>query len=294
MALALGSHMSASGGVDKAIGRGKALSLAAIQIFSKNERQWRANPLDPAVVERFHTEVARTGVRNLVVHDSYLINLASPKSDILEKSIPAFVDELLRCDTLGIPHLVTHPGAHTGSGVEAGIARFAQSMNEIHASNPDTKAVTLLETTAGQGTALGRSFDELAAIIEQIDKKDRVAICMDTCHIFAAGYDFREPSDYERIMVDFDRLIGLDRIKVFHLNDSKNPAGSFKDRHDHIGDGEIGLEGFRHFMNDPRFKGVPGILETENDDAGTSDRRNLATLRSLIDSHSLGCSSVKT
>jgi deoxyribonuclease-4 len=282
MVLALGSHMSASGGVDLVFARGEALGLESIQLFSKNERQWLAKPLDPAVIERFHAETARTGVTKLVVHDSYLINLASPKPDILEKSIPAFADELLRCDQLGIPYLVTHPGAHTGSGVEAGIARFAQSLNEIHDSMPDGKALTLLETTAGQGTALGRSFEEIAAIIDQIEDKSRVGVCLDTCHIFAASYDYRTPDQYEAMMTSFDELIGIDRLKVIHLNDSKNPVGSFKDRHDHIGDGEIGLEGFRPFMNDPRLEGVPGILETEKDDAGEKDRRNLATLKSLI------------
>jgi deoxyribonuclease IV len=282
MVLALGSHMSASGGVDLVFGRGEALGLESIQLFSKNERQWFAKPLDPVVIERFHAETARTGVTKLVVHDSYLINLASPKPDILEKSIAAFADELLRCDQLGIPYLVTHPGAHTGSGVETGIARFAQSLNEIHGSMPDGKALTLLETTAGQGTALGRSFEEIAAIIDRVEDKSRVGVCLDTCHIFAAGYDYRTQEQYEAMMSSFDELIGIGRLKVIHLNDSKNPVGSFKDRHDHIGEGEIGLEGFRPFMNDSRLVGVPGILETEKDDAGEKDRRNLATLRSLI------------
>jgi deoxyribonuclease-4 len=166
--------------------------------------------------------------------------------------------------------------------VEAGIARFAESLNEIFASMPDSKTLTLLETTAGQGTALGRSFDEIAAIIEQVEEKDRVGVCLDTCHIFAAGYDYRTPEQYAEMMESFENTIGLSRLKVIHLNDSKNPLGSNKDRHDHIGDGEIGLEGFRQFMNDSRLAGIPGILETEKDDAGEYDRRNLATLRSLI------------
>lgn len=282
MTLALGSHVSASGGVDKTLARGEALNLESLQLFSKNERQWRAKPLDPAVVEHFRAEVERTGITKLVVHDSYLINLASPKEDILKKSMPAFTDELERCDELGIPWLVTHPGAHTGSGVEAGIARFAQSLNEIFASLPDSRTITLLETTAGQGTALGRSFEEIAAIIDLVEDKDRVGVCLDTCHIFAAGYDFRTPELYAETMGHFDQLIGLDRLKVLHLNDSKNDLGTNKDRHDHIGDGFIGIEGFRGFMNDARLNGVPGILETEKDDAGDYDRRNLETLRSLI------------
>jgi deoxyribonuclease-4 len=282
MALALGSHVSASGGLDLVFGRGEVLNLESIQLFSKNERQWLAKPLDPGVVERFLAEKERTGVTRLVVHDSYLINLASPKPDILGKSIPAFADELARCDTLTVPYLVTHPGAHTGSGVEAGIARFAQSLNEIFDSMPESTTLTLLETTAGQGTALGRSFEEIAAIIDLVEAKERVGVCLDTCHIFAAGYDYRTPELYAETMDQFDRLIGMDRLKVIHLNDSKNSLGSNKDRHDHIGDGEIGLDGFRQFMNDPRLAGVPGILETEKDDAGEYDRRNLATLRSLV------------
>jgi deoxyribonuclease-4 len=284
MSLALGSHVSASGGVDLALGRAEALDLESAQIFSKNERQWVAKPLDPGVVQHFHEEVARTGLTRLVVHDSYLINLASPKPEILEKSIPAFADELDRCDILGIPHLVTHPGAHTGSGVDAGIARFAQSLNEIFASMPDSKTITLLETTAGQGTTLGRTFEELAAIIDLVDDKSRVGVCMDTCHIFAAGYDFRTPELYDAMMNHFDKVVGIDRLKVLHLNDSRNPLGSFKDRHHHIGEGDIGHEGFRPFMNDLRLAGIPGILETEKDDSGENDRRNIATLNSLISS----------
>jgi len=282
MTLAFGSHMSASGGVDKALARGEELNLGSLQLFSKNERQWKAKPLDPDVVQRFHDEVERTGITKLVVHDSYLINLASPKPEILEKSIPAFADELERCDLLGIPHLVTHPGAHTGSGVKAGIARFAQSLNEIFDSMPESKTITLLETTAGQGTTLGRSFEEIAAIIDLVEDTTRVGVCLDTCHIFAAGYDYRTPEHYAGTMAQFDRLIGLDRLKVIHLNDSKQPFGSNKDRHDHIGDGEIGIEGFRQFVNDPRLDGIPGILETEKDDAGENDRRNIAALKGLV------------
>jgi len=282
MTLAFGSHMSTSGGVDKALARGQELNLESVQLFSKNERQWNARPLDPEVVQRFHDEVARTGTTKLVVHDSYLINLASPKPDILEKSIPAFADELNRCDVLGIPHLVTHPGAHTGSGVDAGIARFARSLNEIFGSMPESKTITLLETTAGQGTSLGRSFEEIAAIIDQVEDKPRVGVCLDTCHIFAAGYDYRTPELYAETMAQFDSVIGLDRLKVIHLNDSKQPFGSNKDRHNHIGDGEIGLEGFRQFVNDSRLDGIPGILETEKDDSGDNDRRNIATLKALV------------
>lgn len=282
MVLAFGSHMSAAGGVDLALGRAEELALESCQIFSKSERQWNAKPLDPVVVERFRSETERTGITKLVVHDSYLINLASPKPDIREKSLAAFRDELERCDTLGIPYLVTHPGAHTGSGFEAGIQQFADSLNEIYELLPDNRALTLLETTAGQGTSLGRSFSELAAIIEKVEAKDRVGVCLDTCHVFAAGYDYRTPELYATMMEEFDSTLGLDRLKVIHLNDSKFPLASYRDRHDHIGAGEIGLEGFRQFVNDPRLAGIPGILETEKDPEGDNDRRNLETLKCLV------------
>ncbi len=282
MTLAFGSHLSTSGGVDRVFARAETLPVHSCQIFSKSERQWLAKPLDPAVVERFHAEKNRTGLAKLVVHDSYLINLASPKPDILTKSLAAFTDELERCDLLGIEFLVTHPGAHTGSGVEAGIARFADSLNEVFRENPDNKAITLLETTAGQGTTLGRSFEEISAIIERVEEKDRVGVCLDTCHIFAAGYDFRTAEGYAEVMDRFDRTIGLHRLRVLHLNDSKMPFASNKDRHAHIGEGEIGMEGFRHVVNDARLAGLPAILETEKDDTGENDLKNLATLRELV------------
>lgn len=274
--------MSAAGGVDKALTRGGDLDLASIQLFTKNERQWQAKPLDPDVIDRFHAEKARLGIEKLVSHDSYLINLASPKEDIRQKSHAAFKDELHRCDLLTIPFLVAHPGAHTGSGVDAGVAQFAESMNRVHDEMPDSPTMTLLETTAGQGTTLGRSFEEIAAIIDQIDAKERVGVCLDTCHIFAAGYDFRSPKTYAETMTAFDSIIGLDRLKALHVNDSKNPLGSNRDRHEHIGDGEIGLEGFRQFVNDSRLAGLSAILETEKDPDGEDDRRNIATLQSLV------------
>jgi deoxyribonuclease-4 len=279
MVLAFGSHVSASGGVDRAPQRGADVGAEAIQVFSKNERQWLAKPLDPAVVENFRAEIERTGIGfdKLVVHDSYLINLASPKDEILEKSIAAFTDELERCDQLGIPYLVTHPGAHTGSGVEAGIERFATSLNEIFAGPSRESDDDLAGNDCGQGTALGRSFEEIAAIIDGVEQKERVGVCLDTCHIFAAGYDYRTPDLYAAMMDNFDQTIGIDRLKVIHLNDSKHSLGSNKDRHEHIGDGEIGPEGFRQFVNDSRLAGVPGILEPkrilpENTIGATSQR----------------------
>ncbi len=283
MTLEFGTHASASGGVDKALQRAADVGATSCQIFAKNERQWNAKPLDPAVVERFKAECERTGIRHLVVHDSYLINLASPKEDIHAKSMAAFQDELERCATLGIPHLVTHPGAHTGSGVDEGIRKFAESINVLHDRLPDNPTITCLETTAGQGTTLGRSFEELAAIIDLVEDKERVGVCLDTCHVFAAGYDLGTVDSTRAVIDEFDETIGLKRLKVLHLNDSKQPLGSNKDRHDHIGEGLIGIEGFRAIVNDPRLCGLPAILETEKDPDGEFDRKNLATLRDLLD-----------
>jgi len=283
MTLDFGTHASAAGGVDKALQRAVDVSATSCQIFSKNERQWRAKPLDPAVVERFHEERERTGITQMISHASYLINLASPKDDLIEKSVGGFSDELERAHTLGLQGVVLHPGAHTGSGVDTGIAKIAQSLNRIHDDLPHITSLTLLETTAGQGTALGRSFEEIAAIIDQVEAKDRVGVCLDTCHIFAAGYDIRTSDGYQEVMNAFDRIIGIDKLRAIHLNDSKMPFASNKDRHEHIGKGEIGVEGFRALVNDTRLSGIPGVLETEKDADGDYDRKNLALLRSLVE-----------
>lgn len=282
MTLEFGAHMSIAGGVDQAILRAEEFDMTACQLFTKNERQWLGRPLDPAVIQRFHAERARTGIETYVVHASYLINLASPNEDLRARSMGAFADELLRCDLLGIPSLVVHPGAHTGSGVDEGIRQVAESLNRVHQKLPDVKTRTLLETTAGQGTTLGRTFEELARMIDQVEARDRVAVCLDTCHVFAAGYDIRDREKYGEIMTHFDQVLGLNRLQALHLNDSKFPLGSNKDRHEAIGDGEIGLDGFRWFVNDERLCGLPGILETEKGTDGEEDRRNLATLRSLV------------
>lgn len=282
MTLDFGTHASASGGVHKALQRAADVGATSCQIFSKNERQWIAKPLDPGVVESFHSERARTGIHQMVIHDSYLINLASPKDDLLEKSMAAFTDELERGQTLDIQYLVTHPGAHTGSGVEQGIKTFADSLNRIFDALPDNNVITCLETTAGQGTALGRSFEEIAAIIDLVEAKERVGVCFDTCHVFAAGYDLRTEDATTEVFDEFDRVIGLDTLRVLHLNDSKQPFASNKDRHEHIGKGEIGPDAFRAIVNDVRLAGLPAILETEKDDAGEYDRMNLEFLRGLV------------
>lgn len=283
MTLDFGSHVSASGGVHKALQLAVDVGATSCQIFSKNQRQWVARPLDPGVVEQFHAERERTGVGQMVIHDSYLINLASPKDDIHAKSMAAFADELERAQTLDITNLVTHPGAHTGSGVDAGLAKFAESLNRIFDSLPDNPTITCLETTAGQGTTLGRTFEEIATIIDAIEDKSRIGVCFDTCHAFAAGYDLQSYDGTMKVFDEFDRVIGIDKLRVLHLNDSKQPFASNKDRHDHIGKGLIGLDAFRAIVNDVRLSGLPGILETEKDDAGDNDRMNLETLRGLVE-----------
>jgi deoxyribonuclease IV len=282
VALALGAHMSVAGGVDRGIDRAVAEGMQSCQIFTKNANQWAAKPLDPAVVERFLAHIAAKAVDHLVAHDSYLINMASPDPVLWEKSRQALIVELDRCDQLTVPYLVSHPGAHMGEGEAAGIARIVESINRIHDERPDGTTTLLLETTAGQGTVLGRKFEELAAMIDGVADKRRIGICLDTCHIFAAGYDIRDAETYGATMAEFDRVVGLQWLKVIHLNDSQKGFGLRVDRHAHIGDGEIGIEGFRALMNDPRLDGVPGVLETEKGDDEEMDAVNMARLRDLV------------
>ena len=274
-----GAHISVAGGLHQAFARGEAAGCRSLQIFSKNERQWLGKPLESDHIVQFKTEAARSGLGPVMVHASYLINLASPKDDLWERSIEAFADEMERCHRLGIPYLVLHPGAHTGAGTEAGLARVAAALDRLADVGGDVQV--LLETTAGQGTCLGGTFEELAQIVERLQHPERVAVCADTCHLFAAGYDIASPEGYA---ATFDRLIellGLPMLKAFHLNDSKGALGSHLDRHEHIGEGQIGVDGFRLLVNDPRFCGVPMILETPKGPDAADDFRNLATLRGL-------------
>ncbi len=282
MALALGAHMSAAGGVDLAITRAAALQMDSCQLFTKNANQWAAKPLDPAVVERFHRQKKMAGVANLVAHDSYLINIASPDPANWEKSRNALKIELERCDLLGVPYLVSHPGAHMNTDLDEAIGRVSEAINRINDVRPDGTTTLLIETTAGQGTTLGRAFEEIAAMIAGVEDKSRVGVCFDTCHVFVAGYDLRDAESYAATMQAFDDVIGLEWMKVIHLNDAKKGLGSKVDRHTHIGEGELGLEAFRLLMNDPRLQGMPGVLETPKGDNDEEDARNLATLRGLI------------
>ncbi len=274
--------MSVSGGLHRAFGHGERAGCDTIQIFSKNQQQWRARPLAADEIARFRAEQQRSGLGPLVVHDSYLINLASPNDELWEKSVAAFADELERCQALGIPYLVTHPGAHTGAGEAAGLEREAQALNRLLDAGVGGDVVILLETTAGQGTTLGSSFEHLAELIERAGGHPRVCVCADTCHLLAAGYDIRTAEACAATFAEFDRLVGLDRLKLFHLNDSQKDLGSRVDRHAQIGAGCVGLEGFRAIVNDPRFAGLPMILETPKGDDLAEDIANLALLRSLL------------
>ncbi|MDR0842259.1 MAG: deoxyribonuclease IV [Acidobacteriota bacterium] len=278
--LLVGAHLSIAGGVHRALERGRDAGCRAVQMFLKNSNQWEAKPLTDQDRELFAARRRDGGIVAVVAHGSYLINLASPDDALWQKSLDAFVEELRRAQFLDIPHLVLHPGAHKGAGVDAGVMRTADALNR--AFDQTAPAVTvLLETMAGQGSSLGSRFEELAAILEKIEDADRVGVCLDTSHIFAAGYDIRTRETYDATMDEFDRLIGIGRIRVVHVNDSRKELASRVDRHFHIGEGRIGLDAFSFIVNDPRLAAVPKILETPKGDDGEEDLRNLATLRSL-------------
>lgn len=276
-----GSHVSTSGGLYKAFANAQAAGCDAMQIFSKNQQQWKAKPLGEDEISKFRAAHAASGINPLVVHDSYLINLASPDDELQAKSRAAFAEEIQRCGLLGIPYLVTHPGAHVGSGVEAGIARVAAALDAILAADTNPDVTVLLETTAGQGTVLGRSFQEIAQIIAACRYPERLGVCLDTCHILVAGYEFRTPESCAAMLAEFDATIGLQRLKIIHANDAQKDLGSKTDRHAHIGEGFVGKDGFRNLMRNSYVRTVPFILETPKDDDPGDDIRNLALLRTL-------------
>ncbi|RMF01720.1 MAG: deoxyribonuclease IV [Chloroflexi bacterium] len=278
----IGAHLSTAGGVDKSFKRAEELDCTAFQIFTKSNRQWRAKDLKPEEVERYHARQAETGIGPVICHASYLLNLGTPDDALWNKSIDALVVELERCEQLNIPALVLHPGAHVKSGVEAGVARVAAGLDVVHNRLPDVRCKVALEITAGQGTALGATFEELAAIINACAQSDRLAVCFDTCHALAAGYEFRTPESYAAMIEQFNAALGLERLAAVHMNDSQKDVGSHVDRHEHIGEGCIGLEPFGYFLNDPRLANIPFLLETPVKDDPGDNRRNLARLRSVV------------
>ena len=256
----IGAHMSIAGGIYKAPARGKEVGCATIQIFTKNASQWKAKALEKEDIARVREALDESGIDPVVAHDSYLVNLASPDDGLYGKSIDALQIEMERAEALGLPCLIIHPGAHVGSGEEAGLARIAAALDELHNRTRGFGLQILLETTAGQGTNLGYRFEHLAGIMENVSAAERLGVCFDTCHTFAAGYDIRDEKSCRKVFDEFDRVIGLDQLKAMHLNDSKGELGGRLDRHEHIGKGRIGLDGFRFIMNDERFAPVPKIL----------------------------------
>lgn len=277
-----GAHESIAGGVFNAIERGKKATCDTIQMFNKSNNQWRAKKLEEAEVEKFFQAIEATGVTVTLSHTSYLINIASPDDALGEKSRLSLLEEMERCNLLKIPNLVMHPGSHVGSGEETGMARIIENINRMFDELDDNQVTLLLESTAGQGSNLGYRFEQLAQMIDGVENKDHMGVCLDTCHIFAAGYPLTDPSEYKETIKQFDDVVGLDLLKVIHMNDSKKEFGSRKDRHEHIGKGFIGLEGFRNIVNDRRLKNVPMILETPKGDDLAEDIENLRVLRGLV------------
>jgi len=288
----IGAHLSTKGGLHTAFDRAAELNVSAVAIFAKNSNQWKGKELtddDCALFAKKRT------VRPVFTHASYLINLATTNREFHRKSIAAMIDELDRAERLSIRAVVLHPGAHMGAGANAGIDQIARSLDQIHAALPHHRVATLLETSAGQGSCIGCSFDELGQIIKSVSDRTRVGICFDTCHAFASGYDLRTAAAYNETIERLEQHVGIKNVGLFHLNDSKKPLGSRVDRHEHIGDGHLGLEAFALLLNDPRFRGIPKLLETPKKVEHESDRRNLATLRSLLNSraHEAGSAEIR-
>ncbi|MBV9463414.1 MAG: deoxyribonuclease IV [Verrucomicrobiae bacterium] len=275
----LGSHVSVAGGVVNAFERGRAVGCAALQVFTKSNFQWAGHPLHEDEVRRFREALAGSAMP-IGAHSGYLINLGAAGGPNLKKSIDSTIEELVRAHLLGIPFVVLHPGSHLGGGEEAGLKRIAQHLKEIFSATRELDVKIALETTAGQGSCLGGKFEHLAELYRLVNQPERLAVCFDTCHVFAAGYDFARQPD--RVLEEFDRVVGLGEIVMFHFNDSKGERGSRLDRHEHIGEGKIGLDAFRVILRDRRFERVPKILETPKDKTGRLDRKNLKVLRSLM------------
>jgi deoxyribonuclease-4 len=277
----LGAHTTTAGGVFNALYSGKEIGCDVVQLFSKNQMQWKGKPLTDEEVGKFHAAILETAVYPVAIHDAYLINLASPKAATYKKSFTAFVEELQRSEKLGVPYLIMHPGSHVGSGEGEGLQKIAKSLKKAYHESKVENTTILLEATAGQGTNLGYTFEQLKYIIDESQLNDQVAVCVDTCHIFTAGYDIRNPESWDKVKQQFDQVIGLEKLKVFHLNDSKRELGSKRDRHERIGKGEIGLAGFRALLNDPELRNIPMIMEIPGGEGAYAE--DLILLRSILD-----------
>jgi deoxyribonuclease-4 len=278
----LGAHMSIAGGVQRAIERGARVGCQTIQIFLKSNVQWEAKPYSAQEVRAFRELQTASGIRPVFAHGCYLINLAAADEQVYARSVAALADEIHRADQLGLPFVVIHPGSHLGRGEAAGLRQVAQALKEILIRTAGCAAKIALETTAGQGSNLGHRFEHLAEIIERADGDGRLAVCLDTCHVFAAGYDIGAAKGCEKVFAEFERVIGFDRLVALHLNDSKNGLGSRLDRHEHIGKGKIGREGFRWIVNDARLQRLPMVLETPKGKDLKEDADNLRVLRSFV------------
>lgn len=274
----LGAHMSIAGGVSQAIARGAETGCECVQIFTKSSRQWMAKPYTREEIDSFKRALNDGPVRMVVAHDSYLVNLGAPDEKLRGKSVAAFIDELERCEQLGVPYLISHPGAHVGAGEDAGIRTIARSLDEAHKACSGYNVRIALEITAGQGSNLGYRFDQMGRIFDAAAENDRLRLCFDTEHAFAAGYDLRGDEGYESAFEELDRYVGLKQLVAFHINDSMKPFHSRVDRHEHIGKGHLGLDAFRRVVNDRRFAGIPMCLETE---PGPDMRDIAADLRQL-------------
>jgi deoxyribonuclease-4 len=273
-----GAHLSIAGGYHRALLAAQEHGCPTVQLFTKQPSQWAAAPITPEQAQTFRDTLAQTGLRQVMVHDSYLINLASPDPALYRRSLDAFVEEMGRAEALGVSYLVMHPGSHVDSGEEAGLLRVAQALDEAHTRCEGFHVRVLLETTAGQGSNLGYRFEHLASILDYMTHNARLGVCLDTCHVFAAGYPLAPEKQYQATMSEFDRIVGLDRLAAFHVNDSVKGLGSRVDRHAHIGKGELGLEPFRLLVNDERFRDHPMVVETPPE--GVAD--DLAALRGLV------------
>ena len=275
-----GAHVSTAGGVFNAPQNGKDATCDVVQIFTKNQQQWKVPPLTDEDIEKFKAEEQRTGVEAVCVHASYLINLGSFDGQKSGLSRHNFKIEMERAEALGIPYLVVHPGSHTGKGEKEGLQKIAESLNFVFERCPDFHLRILLESTAGQGDNLGYTFEQLADIKSKVEDQQRVGVCLDTCHMFAAGYELRTEEGYAKTVSQLDEILGIEQVGVIHMNDSKRELGSRVDRHEHIGEGELGLTAFEHFVNDERFQNIPMIIETPGD--RKKDAENLAKLRGLV------------
>ncbi len=279
-----GAHCSIAGGLHRAAEIAAELDSGTVQLFTKNANQWSARPIADSEAKAFKAAVRKARLKHPTAHDSYLINLAAPGDELFEKSVAAFVDELTRAERLGLSYLVTHPGAHVGSGEDAGLRRVTEGLDEALRRTAGFKVKVLLENTAGQGTCLGHRFEHLARLIADSADPGRLAVCFDTCHAFAAGYDLSTQEGYDATFAEFARVVGLRKLKAFHVNDSARPLGSRVDRHAGIGLGRIGEAAFRRLANDPRFAKHPMILETPKEDAAgrPMDPVNLGKLRGFV------------